>query len=92
MISTIESRPCDGQPGRMCPSDCDVDCHFNNATLDRVMNYPLRRVQPDEIQQPTAPVQNLPYDWFTVPAWLPRAVLYVGSFTGIGYGLYSYFF
>lgn len=36
---------------------------------------------------PVEPAQNPPYDWFTVPAWLPRAVLYVGSFIGIGYGL-----
>lgn len=70
----------------MCPSDCDVDCHFNNAALDRVMNYPLRRVQADELPQPTAPAQNLPYDWFTAPAWLPRWLLYVGAFIGIGYG------
>lgn len=88
----MSARLCDGQPGHECPSGCTGDCDFNHATLDRVMNYPLRRVQVDDFPQPTAPAQNLPYDWFTVPAWLSRAVLYIGSFIGIGYGLYSYFF
>lgn len=87
----MNARPCDGQPGRECPSGCTGDCDFNSATLDRVMNYPLRRVQPDELPQPTEPVQNLPYDWFTVPAWLSR-LGYIGAASGIGYGLYSYFF
>jgi hypothetical protein len=63
VISTIEQRPCDGQPGRMCPNDCDVDCHFNNAALDRVMNYPLRRVQIEDFPEPVEPEHNEPWSW-----------------------------
>lgn len=40
---------------------------------------------------PVEPAQNLPYDWFTAPLWV-WLVGIVGSFIGIGYGLYSYFF
>lgn len=87
----MNARPCDGQPNRECPSDCDVDCHFQNATLDRVMNYPLRRVQCNEPPQPTAPAQNLPYDWFTTPAWVPPVVI-SGALGAIAFGLYRYFF
>jgi hypothetical protein len=66
VIATIERRPCDGQPNRECPNDCDVDCDFNSATLDRVMNYPLRRVQIEEFAEPVEPVEpehNEPWSW-----------------------------
>jgi len=86
------SRPCDGQPGRMCPSDCDVDCDFNSRTLDKVMNYPLRRVQANEFPAPAEPEANHPYDWLEAPEWLGPVLLYIGAGLGIGYGLYRYFF
>ena len=60
------SRPCDGQPGRMCPSDCDVDCDFNSRTLDRVMNYPLRRVQANEFPA-LVPPRKQPTPWYKRP-------------------------
>lgn len=80
MISTIERRPCDGQPGRECPSDCDVDCNFNNQTLDRVMNYRLQPVAenryPDLIEPAPVPWYKRPPSFRTVARWC--AVLIVG--------------
>lgn len=87
MISTIERRPCDGQPGRECPSDCDVDCNFNNQTLDRVMNYPLRRVQVEDFPEPVEPEQasGHPWDWLDeirTWAWLAVYLLAAAAFIG----------
>lgn len=95
MINTIERRPCDGQPNRECPSDCDVDCSFNNATLDRVMNYPLRRVQIEDFQEPVEPEHNEPWCWvddlldlFWLGVFLACAAIFAGLAFATGWSLY----
>lgn len=85
-------RRCDGQTNRMCSSQCDVDCNFNNAALDRVMNYPLRRVEPEVFQDSDIVEENRPYCWFAPPAWLSRRLVYAGVALGVAWGLYRYFF
>lgn len=66
-------RPCDGQPGRMCPNDCDVDCDFNAATLDRVMNYALQPVAanrfPDLVEPAPLPWYKRPPSFRTAAKW-----------------------
>lgn len=82
------ARPCDGQPNRMCPSDCAEDCDFNNATLDRVMNYPLRRVQVDEFPPPAELEEALPWDWIDRLGFWWACVL-TGAALGFGWGFAS---
>ena len=98
MISTIERRPCDGQPNRECPNDCDVDCDFNSATLDRVMNYPLRRVQVEDFAEPVEPVEtehNEPWSWvddlrdlFWLAVFLFSAAAFIGLAFATAWNLY----
>lgn len=88
MISTIERRPCDGQPHRECPSDCDVDCDFNSRTLDRVMNYPLRRVQVEDFPEPVEPEHNAPWCWvdeLRTWFWLAVFMFSAAAFIGIAF-------
>lgn len=89
------TRPCDGQPGRMCPNDCDVDCDFNHATLDRVMNYPLRRVQSEDFSEPIEPEHNEPWSWvddlrqmFWLGVFLGCAAVFTGLALATVWNLY----
>lgn len=81
-------RPCDGQPNRECPNDCDVDCHFNNATLDRVMNYPLQPVAENRFPDLVEAEENLPWAWVDRLGFWWACVL-TGIAAGLGYGLYG---
>lgn len=80
------ARPCDGQPGRMCPSDCDVDCHFANATLDRVMNFPLRPPADKGLPVQMIEPENSPWDWIDrLGFWWACGL--AGAAIGLGWGL-----
>lgn len=85
MIGAIVQRPCDGQPNRMCPSDCDVDCDFNNARLDRAMNAPIRPMTESEFVPDAEPESNHPWDWLARFGFWWACGL-VGFAYGIGYG------
>ena len=89
------SRMCDGQPYRECPNDCDVDCDFNSATLDRVMNYPLRRVQIEDLPEPVEPEDNEPWSWvddlrdvFWLAVFLFSAAAFIGLAFATAWNLY----
>lgn len=85
------ARPCDGQPNRMCPSDCEMDCDFANATLDRAMNAPI--APPAEKAEPET---NHPWDWvedLRFWAWLAVFLFSAAAFIGLAAGtLYATFF
>lgn len=95
----MNARPCDGQPNRMCPSDCEVDCDFQNATLDRAMNAPIASTA-----EKAEPEENHPWDWIEdLRFWLWFAVFllsaaaFIGLAVGMAWGLittgtYRYFF
>lgn len=90
MTPIIINRLCDGQPGRECPAGCTGDCDFNNAALDRVMNYPLSRVQAEELPQPAEPEENQPWSWIDELRFCVACVL-TGAAIGFGLGLGRFF-
>jgi len=79
----------------MCPNDCDVDCSFNNATLDRVVNASLRRLQVEDFPEPVEPEHNEPWSWvddlrslFWLGVFLVTAAAITGLAAATAWNLY----
>lgn len=78
-------RMCDGQPGHVCPSNCTVDCHFNNAKtadLVRRANERIRRLEAGRAHLLT--LADTPGDWWDTLSWYGRLGAVCGAILAVG--------